>query len=295
MPPALDLFRVDGRVALVTGASRGLGAAMASALADAGADVALHASSQPAADTAGLHRAHERPAHGAADGRSRPPPNPPSGWSPKPWSASAASTSSSTTPASSAASRRPSHGDAFWDEVLAVNLSSVFRLSRAAGRHMLERGEGGKIVNIASLLSFQGGITVPGYAAAKGGVMQLTKALANEWAPPSHQRQRHRAGLHGDRQHRRAPKRSGPQPPDRRAHPRWTLGHAPRSRRRRRLPGFPRLRLRARARARRRWRLDGALKDRMAITTTLTPARPADDGHVVRRRRSSRASSVRRR
>ena len=73
---------------------------------------------------------------------------------------------------------------------------------------MLDRGEGGKIVNIASLLSFQGGITVPGYAAAKGGVMQLTKALANEWARTSHQRQRHRAGLHGHRQHRRAPQRS---------------------------------------------------------------------------------------
>ena len=58
---------------------------------------------------------------------------------------------------------------------------SVFRLSRAAGVHMLARGSG-KIVNVASLLSFQGGVTVPAYAAAKGGVAQLTKALANEWA-----------------------------------------------------------------------------------------------------------------
>jgi 2-deoxy-D-gluconate 3-dehydrogenase len=66
--------------------------------------------------------------------------------------------------------------------VIEVNLTSVFRLSRAAARHMLERGDGGKIINVASLLSFQGGITVPGYAAAKGGVAQLTKALANEWA-----------------------------------------------------------------------------------------------------------------
>jgi 2-deoxy-D-gluconate 3-dehydrogenase len=74
------------------------------------------------------------------------------------------------------------HSDEYWDAVIDVNLSSVFRLCRAAGRHMIERGGGGKIVNIASLLSFQGGITVPGYAAAKGGVMQLTKALANEWA-----------------------------------------------------------------------------------------------------------------
>ena len=80
--------------------------------------------------------------------------------------------------------RKPAveHPDDCWDEVIEVNLSSVFRLSRAAGAHMLERDGGGKIVNVASLLSFQGGITVPGYAAAKGGVAQLTKALANEWA-----------------------------------------------------------------------------------------------------------------
>ena len=62
-----------------------------------------------------------------------------------------------------------------------MNLTAVFRLCRAAGRRMLARGRG-KIVNIASLLSFQGGITVPAYAASKGGVAQLTKALANEWA-----------------------------------------------------------------------------------------------------------------
>ncbi len=74
------------------------------------------------------------------------------------------------------------HSDDNWDSVIEVNLSNVFRLSRAAGRHLLERGAGGKIVNIASMLSFQGGITVPGYAAAKGGLVQLTKALANEWA-----------------------------------------------------------------------------------------------------------------
>jgi len=74
------------------------------------------------------------------------------------------------------------HPDEIWDEVIEVNLTSVFRLSRAAARHMLERGDGGKIINVASLLSFQGGILVPAYAAAKGGVAQLTKALANEWA-----------------------------------------------------------------------------------------------------------------
>jgi 2-deoxy-D-gluconate 3-dehydrogenase len=75
------------------------------------------------------------------------------------------------------------HTDEDWDHVIEVDLSNVFRLCRAAGRHMIERQQGGKIINIASLLAFQGGVTVPGYAAAKGGVMQLTKALANEWAP----------------------------------------------------------------------------------------------------------------
>ena len=66
--------------------------------------------------------------------------------------------------------------------MLEVNLSSQFVLARELGRAMVERGEG-KIIFVASLLSFQGGITVPGYAASKGGVAQLTKALANEWAP----------------------------------------------------------------------------------------------------------------
>lgn len=73
------------------------------------------------------------------------------------------------------------HPEEYWQELIDVNLSSVFRLMQHAGRHMLARGSG-KIINIASLLTFQGGITVPSYAAAKGGVGQLTKAFANEWA-----------------------------------------------------------------------------------------------------------------
>ena len=68
-----------------------------------------------------------------------------------------------------------------WNDVIEVNLNSMFRLCQNAGRHMLKQGSG-KIVNIASVLSFQGGVFVPAYAAAKGGVAQLTKALANEWA-----------------------------------------------------------------------------------------------------------------
>jgi len=73
------------------------------------------------------------------------------------------------------------HSDEYWDQVLEVNLSAQFLLSRSLGAKMIERGDG-KIIFIASLLSFQGGINVPGYAAAKGGIASLTKALANEWA-----------------------------------------------------------------------------------------------------------------
>ena len=73
------------------------------------------------------------------------------------------------------------HPDEYWDKVIEVNLSAQFILTRELGREMVERGYG-KVVFIASLLSFQGGITVPGYAASKGGVKQLTMAFANEWA-----------------------------------------------------------------------------------------------------------------
>jgi 2-deoxy-D-gluconate 3-dehydrogenase len=73
------------------------------------------------------------------------------------------------------------YSDDDWDAVIEADLTSMFRLCRRVGAHMIERGWG-RIVNIASLLSYQGGITVPAYAAAKGGVTQLTKALANEWA-----------------------------------------------------------------------------------------------------------------
>jgi 2-deoxy-D-gluconate 3-dehydrogenase len=74
------------------------------------------------------------------------------------------------------------HTDEEWDEVIQVNLNSQFVLSRDLGKRMVARGSG-KIIFIASLLSFQGGILVPSYAASKGGIAQLTKALANEWAP----------------------------------------------------------------------------------------------------------------
>jgi 2-dehydro-3-deoxy-D-gluconate 5-dehydrogenase len=174
----LDRFRLDGKAALVTGASRGLGAAMAVALAEAGADVAVHGNTRPPDETrAKVEAAGRRGLPLVADLAD----------------ADHAGLVDRTLDAfgrldilvnNAGTIRRGAaadHDDADWDAVLAVNLTAVFRLSRAAGRHMLDRGSG-KIINIASLLSFQGGVFVPGYAAAKGGVAQLTKALANEWA-----------------------------------------------------------------------------------------------------------------
>ncbi len=69
-----------------------------------------------------------------------------------------------------------------WDEVLSVNLTAAFHLSQAAARHFVSEGRGGKIINIASMLSFQGGVHVPAYSASKSGLVGLTRALANEWA-----------------------------------------------------------------------------------------------------------------
>jgi 2-deoxy-D-gluconate 3-dehydrogenase len=79
--------------------------------------------------------------------------------------------------------RRPAveHPDELWERVLEVNLTAQFVLARELGRRMVEQGHG-KIIVVTSLLAFQGGVTVPGYAASKGGLAQLTKALANEWA-----------------------------------------------------------------------------------------------------------------
>ena len=80
--------------------------------------------------------------------------------------------------------RKPAaeHPDEYWDQVIETNLNAQFFISREIGKRMVERGAG-KIIFTASLLTFQGGITVPGYAASKGAIGQLTKALANEWAP----------------------------------------------------------------------------------------------------------------
>lgn len=175
-----DPFRLDGKVALVTGSASGIGAAIAIALAKAGADVVCHGRSDSGRATVEeVVRLGRRSFGIQADLADR---------------ATHAELVAETIKRfgrldvlvnnAGLIRRAPAveYSDEDWDELLAVNLSAVFRLSREAGKHMLERGSG-SIVNIASLLSFQGGIRVPAYAASKGGVAQLTKALANEWAP----------------------------------------------------------------------------------------------------------------
>jgi len=176
----LTLFDLTGKVALVTGASRGLGAAMALALADAGADVAVHASEQAPVTTENAIKQKGRQSRSFIANLARREQT--TGLVPAVISAFGRLDILVNNAGTIRRKPAAEHPDDWWDEVIEVNLSSVFRLSRAVGAHMLERGGGGKIVNVASLLSFQGGITVPGYAAAKGGVAQLTKALANEWA-----------------------------------------------------------------------------------------------------------------
>ena len=173
-------FDLSGRVALVTGASRGIGAAMARALASCGADVILHASrSEPDDLAAAIARENGVKASClVANLEQRE-----EAYTLVPRALAAAGRLDILVNNAGIIRRADAvdYSDADWDAVLEVDLSSVFRLCRAAGRHMLAEGRG-KIVNVSSLLAFQGGIRVPAYAAAKAGVAQLTKALANEWA-----------------------------------------------------------------------------------------------------------------
>jgi 2-dehydro-3-deoxy-D-gluconate 5-dehydrogenase len=173
----LDTFRLDGKTALVTGSASGLGAAIAIALAQAGATVACHGNRRAATETAeaiGANATAFRADLGSTTGAEDLFQQVHDTYGKVDILVNNAGTI---------------HRDAAvdtslesWQQVLQVNLTSVFQLSQLTARDIIRRNATGKIINIASLLSFQGGIRVPAYAASKGGVAQLTKALANEWA-----------------------------------------------------------------------------------------------------------------
>jgi len=177
----LDQFRLDGQTALVTGAATGLGRAMAGGLAEAGADVVgIFHRSPPAETQRDVEAAGRRFVGVKAD---------------------LADTDAVTRLLAEVLEqvgrvdilvnnagiiRRAELLDfteADWDAVMDVNLKSLFLLSQAVARHMTERGAGGRIINIASMLSYQGGIRVPSYTASKHGVLGLTRLMANELAP----------------------------------------------------------------------------------------------------------------
>tara|TARA_B100001094_G_C18136303_1_gene775280 strand:+ start:452 stop:1219 length:768 start_codon:yes stop_codon:yes gene_type:complete len=176
----LDNFKLDGKTALVTGCRRGIGRAFSVGLAEAGADI-VGVSASLEEDSAVGQEVLER-------GRSF------SGYQCDFSDREAlhnfveqvyqdVGQIDILVNNAGTVLRAPAevHSDEYWDKVLEVNLSAQFVLARSFGSKMLER-ESGKIIFTASVLTFQGGITVPGYAAAKGGIGQLTMALSNEWA-----------------------------------------------------------------------------------------------------------------
>lgn len=175
----LDKFSLKGKTALVTGSSRGLGAAIAIALAEAGANIAIHGSkaipeaTQQRLKAAGANQLALVGDVADADACARL------------VEETVQRFGTIDILVNNAGIIRRSdaieHSEEDWNAVIGTDLTSVFRLTQHAGKHMLAQGSG-KIVNIASLLTFQGGIRVPSYAAAKGAVGQLTKAFANEWA-----------------------------------------------------------------------------------------------------------------
>jgi 2-deoxy-D-gluconate 3-dehydrogenase len=176
----LDLFRLEGKVALVTGTGRGLGQAMSLGLAEAGADIA------------GLYRTNFEETRTRVEGLGR-------RFLPVECDLQEATVAELDGVVEQVVGelgrldilvnnagiirRAPAleYREQDWDDVIQVNLKALFFLSQAAARIMVEQG-GGKIINIASMLSFQGGILIPSYTAAKSGVAGLTRALANEWA-----------------------------------------------------------------------------------------------------------------
>ncbi|MEO8607922.1 MAG: 2-dehydro-3-deoxy-D-gluconate 5-dehydrogenase KduD [Chloroflexota bacterium] len=179
--PTLDLFKLDGKIALVTGASKGLGQAIAVALAEAGAGIISLSRSPDSGTTAAQISAAGQHYHTIELDLGK---------------ASVAELEAAVQKAITLEGRLDilvnnagmilrapalNYSETDWDTVLQIDLKAVFFLSQIAARYMEKHG-GGKIINIASLLSYQGGILVPSYSAAKHGIVGITKALANEWA-----------------------------------------------------------------------------------------------------------------
>jgi 2-deoxy-D-gluconate 3-dehydrogenase len=176
----LKLFDLSGKTALVTGCSRGIGQAMAIALAEAGADIiGVSSTLQPGGDTENLVTT--------------------AGAKFYPYACDLADRSALYSFINKVKAEHPiidilvnnagtilrqpaaEHSDEYWDKVIDINLNAQFILTREIGKEMVKRGQG-KIVFTCSLLTFQGGINVPGYAASKGALSSLLKAFANEWA-----------------------------------------------------------------------------------------------------------------
>jgi 2-deoxy-D-gluconate 3-dehydrogenase len=176
----IDLFSLKGKNALVTGSQTGLGAGMAIGLAQAGANVVVHGINMKGIPEVceAVRAAGSRAVEAVADVSD-------AKACVELVEFTVKELGSIDILINNAGIIRRAPAAEFsekdWADVIEINLTAVFRFCQLAGRHMLAQG-GGKIINVASLLSFQGGITVPAYAAAKGGVAQITKSLANEWA-----------------------------------------------------------------------------------------------------------------
>ncbi len=175
----LDQFKLDGKVAIVTGASRGLGSGMAIGLAEAGADIALVARSDMTETRQAVEQLGRRCVAITADVGDKQAAERIVGETVRELGGVDILVNNA-----GIIRRAPltEFTETDWDEVMDVNLRGLFLLSQSAAKRMIDQGRGGKIINIASMLSFQGGIRVPSYTASKSGVMGLTRLMANELA-----------------------------------------------------------------------------------------------------------------
>ena len=172
-------FDLAGRTALVTGANTGLGQAIAVALARAGADIVAVGRTDPIDTRATVESAGRRCAWVDADLSTT---EPVQRVADQAWRAFGGLDIVVNNAGTIRRAEARDFTEADWDAVMGVNLKSVFFLTQAVARRWLDAGRGGKVINVASLLSFQGGIRVASYTASKSGLAGLTRLLANEWA-----------------------------------------------------------------------------------------------------------------